>query len=150
MSKSSSEEKVSEVFSDVCPLSVVPEQGPEQLRLADWDIPGSVATSDSWSISPVSCGNVPDGSVNRQISAFAWQCCSKDLLLSVKRLDRCDRHQILHSMGELPVESDQRVGVELGQCHVLGVKGVRPPEQAGGLPCDVLKDPVSERGVRGR
>ena len=46
------------MFSDVCPLSVVPEQGPEQLRLADWDISGSVATSDSWSISPVSCGNV--------------------------------------------------------------------------------------------
>ncbi len=48
-------------------------------------------------------------------------------------------------MGELPVERDQRVGVELGQCHVLGVKGVRPPEQDGGLPCDVLKDAVPEQ-----
>ena len=32
--------------------------------------------------------------------------------------------------------------MELGQGHVLGVKGVWPPEQAGGLPCDVLKDAV--------
>jgi hypothetical protein len=39
----------------------------------------------------------------------------------------------------------QRVGVELGQGDVLGVKGVRPPEQDGGLPHDVLKDAVSEQ-----
>jgi hypothetical protein len=45
----------------------------------------------------------------------------------------------------LPVERDQRVGVELGQGHVLGVKGVRPAEQAGGLPGDILKDAVSEQ-----
>jgi len=48
-------------------------------------------------------------------------------------------------MGELPVESDQRVGVKLGQCHVLGVKGVRPPEQDGCLPCDLLEDAVPEQ-----
>jgi hypothetical protein len=56
---------------------------------------------------------------------------------SVQGLERCDRHQVLHGVGELPVERDQRVGVELGQGHVLGVKGVGPPEQDGGLPCDV-------------
>src|SRR5215831_520064 len=67
------------------------------------------------------------------------------LLRSVQRFDGCDRHQILHGMGELPIERDQRVAVELGQGDVLGVKGVRPPEQAGGLPCDVLKDAVSEQ-----
>ena len=60
-------------------------------------------------------------------------------------LDRYDCHQILHGVGELPVECDQRVGMKLGQGDVLGVKGVRPPEQAGGLPCDVLKDAVSEQ-----
>jgi hypothetical protein len=59
--------------------------------------------------------------------------------------DRCDRHQVLHGTGELPVECDQRVGVELGQCHVLGVKGTGPPGQAGGLPCDVLQDAVPEQ-----
>jgi hypothetical protein len=29
--------------------------------------------------------------------------------------------------------------------HVLGVKGISPPEQDGGLPCDVLKDAVPEQ-----
>ncbi len=48
-------------------------------------------------------------------------------------------------MGELPIEGDQRVGMKLGQSHVLGVKGVRPPEQASGLPCDVLKHAVAEQ-----
>ena len=33
-------------------------------------------------------------------------------------------------MGELPIERDQRISMELGQGDVLGVKGVRPPEQA--------------------
>ena len=37
-------------------------------------------------------------------------------------LDRYDCHQILHGVGELPVECDQRVGVELGQGDVLGIK----------------------------
>src|SRR5437016_1798127 len=32
-----------------------------------------------------------------------------------------------------------------GQGDVLGVKGVRPAEQAGGLPCDILEDAVSEQ-----
>lgn len=67
------------------------------------------------------------------------------LLRSVQRLDRCDRHQILYGVGEVPVERDQRVGVELGQCDVLGVKGVWPPEQAGGLPGDILEDAVPEQ-----
>ena len=58
LSTSSSEEKVSEVFSIVCPLSAVPGQRPEQLRLADLDISVSVVTSDSRPLSPVSCGNV--------------------------------------------------------------------------------------------
>ena len=45
----------------------------------------------------------------------------------------------------MPVERDQRVGMELSQCDVLGGKGIRPPEQDGGLPCDVLKDAVPEQ-----
>jgi hypothetical protein len=45
-----------------------------------------------------------------------------DLPRSVQRLDRGDRHQILHGTGELPVQRDQPVGVELGQCHVLGAR----------------------------
>jgi hypothetical protein len=76
---------------------------------------------------------------------FAWQCRSLGLPRSVQRLDRCDRHQVLHGIGELPVERDQRVGVKLGQGDVLGVKGVRPPEQDCRLPCDVLKDAIPEQ-----
>jgi hypothetical protein len=49
-------------------------------------------------------------------------------LRSVQRLERCDRDQILHGIGELPIERDQRVGVELSQCDVLGVERIRPPE----------------------
>jgi hypothetical protein len=47
--------------------------------------------------------------------------------------------------GELPVERDQRVGGELGQCDVPGVEGAGPAEQDGGLPCDVLQDAVPEQ-----
>src|SRR5215470_9587598 len=36
-----------------------------------------------------------------------------------------------------------RRGVESGRR--TSVKGVGPPEQAGGLPCDILKDAVSEQ-----
>jgi hypothetical protein len=36
---------MSDTFSTVCPLSVVPEPEPELLQLADPDIPVSVATS---------------------------------------------------------------------------------------------------------
>jgi len=35
--------------------------------------------------------------------------------------------------------------MELGQGDVPGVKGVRPPQQDGGLPCDVLKDAVPQQ-----
>jgi hypothetical protein len=45
----------------------------------------------------------------------------------------------------LPVEGDQRVGVQLGQGDVLGVKGVRPAEQDGGLPRDALQDAVAQQ-----
>ena len=48
-------------------------------------------------------------------------------------------------MGELPIEHDQSVGLELGQSNVLGVKRVRSPELVGDLPCDVLQDGVSEQ-----
>ena len=34
---------------------------------------------------------------------------------------------------------------ELGQCDVLGVEGVGPSEQDGGLPSDVLQDAVPEQ-----
>jgi hypothetical protein len=48
-------------------------------------------------------------------------------------------------MGELPIECDECVGLELGQSDVLGVIGVGPPEVVGDLPSDVLEDAVSER-----
>ncbi len=76
--------------------------------------------------------------------AIGRQDGSQGLLRSGQRLDRCDSHQILDGMGELPVERDQSIGLELGQSDVLGVKRVRPPELVGDLPCDVLK----ERGLR--
>jgi dihydrolipoamide dehydrogenase len=50
-----------------------------------------------------------------------------------QRPDRYDSHQILHGIGEPAIEHDQRVGLELGQRDVLGVKRVRPPELP--LPC---------------
>ena len=76
---------------------------------------------------------------------FAWQYGSQGPLRSVQHLERCDHHQVLHGVGELPVERDQRVSVELGQGDVLGVEGVGPPEQDGGFPCDALKDAVAEQ-----
>jgi hypothetical protein len=42
------------------------------------------------------------------VSAFAWQGRSHGLLRSVRRLGRCHRHQILHGIGEVPIERDQR------------------------------------------
>jgi hypothetical protein len=53
--------------------------------------------------------------------------------------DRCDSHQILRGLGELPVERDECVCVELGQGDVLRVKCVIPPKLAGDLPCDILE-----------
>ena len=41
---------------------------------------------------------------------------------SAEGFDGCDRDQVLDGAGEVPVEGDQRVGVELGQGDVLGVK----------------------------
>jgi hypothetical protein len=51
-------------------------------------------------------------------------------------------------MSELLVERDQRVGAELSQRDVLGVKGIGPPEQDGGLPGDVLQDAVPSSRIR--
>ena len=48
-------------------------------------------------------------------------------------------------MGELAIECDECVGLELGQSDVLGVIGVGPPELVGDLPSHVLKDTVSEQ-----
>jgi len=48
----------------------------------------------------------------------------------------------------VPVERDQRVGVELGQCDVFGVIGIGPAEQDGGLSGDVLQDAVPEQPDR--
>ncbi len=79
------------------------------------------------------------------MSAIGRQDRSQGLLRSEQRLDRCDSHQILHGMGELPIERDQSVGLELGQGDVLGVKRVRPPELVGDLPCDFLKLAVLEQ-----
>ena len=45
----------------------------------------------------------------------------------------------------MPVECDQRVGVELSQCDVLGVEGIGPAEHDRGFPCDVLQDAVPEQ-----
>jgi hypothetical protein len=58
------------------------------------------------------------------MSAFAWRGRSQGLLRSGQRLDRRDSHQILHGMGELPIERDKSVGLQLGQSVVLGVKRV--------------------------
>ena len=70
---------------------------------------------------------------------------TQGLLRSEQRLDRCDSHQIFHGIGELPVERDQSVGLELGQSDVLGVKRVGPAELIGDLPCDDLKLVVFEQ-----
>jgi hypothetical protein len=42
-------------------------------------------------------------------------------MCSGQRLDGCNHHQILRCLGELPVERDDGVGLELGQGNVLGV-----------------------------
>lgn len=77
--------------------------------------------------------------------AFARWCRSWVLLRSVPRLDGWDHHQVLARIGEVGAEGDQRVGAQLGQGGVLGVEGVRPPEQAGGLPGDALQDAVAQQ-----
>ena len=59
--------------------------------------------------------------------------------------DRCDSHQILHGLGEVPVQRDEGVCVKLGQGDVFGVKCVIPPKLVGDLPCDVLEDAVSQQ-----
>jgi hypothetical protein len=48
-------------------------------------------------------------------------------------------------MGELPIEGDECVRLELGQSDVLGVICAGPPEVVGDLPGDVLKNAVSEQ-----
>jgi hypothetical protein len=55
------------------------------------------------------------------MSAIGWHDRPQGLLRSEQRLDRCDSHQILRGIGELPIERDQSVGLELGQSDVLGV-----------------------------
>ena len=62
--------------------------------------------------------------------------------------DRRDRYQPRHSLRELRVERDERVGLELGQGEVLGLERVGPPELVGDLPRDALKDAVSEQSNR--
>ena len=52
---------------------------------------------------------------------------------------------VLHGIGESPVEGDRRVGVELSQRDVLGLEGIGPSEQDGGLPGGVLQDAVPEQ-----
>jgi hypothetical protein len=84
----------------------------------------------------------PDPTCTTQMSAIGWHDRSQGLLRSEQRLDRCDSHQILRGIGELPIERDQSVGLELGQSDVLGVKRARPPELIGDIPCRVLKDMV--------
>jgi hypothetical protein len=63
---------------------------------------------------------------------------------SAQRGDGCNGHQLLRVVGELLIERDQRVCLELGQSDVLGDKRVGPPELVGDRPCAGLKDPVSE------
>jgi hypothetical protein len=66
--------------------------------------------------------------------------------ISIRTVPRwCVRHQVLYSVGECRIERDERVGLELGQGDLSGVRGVRPPEGVGDLSCEVLKDPVSEQ-----
>jgi hypothetical protein len=92
----------------------------------------------------------PGSGISRHLwtEAIAWPTKAvrrRSPFRSVQRLDRRDRDQVLHGIGEVPVERDQRVGVRLGQCDVLGVKGVRPPEQDGGFPRDLLEDAVPQQ-----
>src|SRR5450631_473089 len=68
-----------------------------------------------------------------------WRPCGRCVQSGQSLLGR-DRHQVLHGGGELRIERDERVGLELGQGDVLGVERVWPPELVGDLPCDVLKD----------
>jgi hypothetical protein len=51
-------------------------------------------------------------------------------------------------MDEVPIEHDRHVGVELGQGDVPGVKGVRPPKQAGDLLCHALQDAIPSNRIR--
>jgi hypothetical protein len=69
----------------------------------------------------------------------------RSFIESGQRFDRRDHHQAIHGAGERRIECDERVGLQLGQCDVLGVERVGPPELVGDLPCDVLKDTVSEQ-----
>jgi hypothetical protein len=62
-----------------------------------------------------------------------------------QRLNRCDAHQILHGTGELPIERDQGIGLQLGQGDVLGIQRVRPSELVGDIPRYALQHPVSEQ-----
>jgi hypothetical protein len=73
------------------------------------------------------------------LTAGGRQDRSQGLLQSEQGLDGCDSHQVLHGIGELPVQRDQSVGLELGQSDVLSVKCVRPAELVGDLPCGILK-----------
>jgi len=84
----------------------------------------------------------------RQIRALRRP--SVKVLRSGQRFDGRDHHYALHRVGELRVERDECIGLERSQCDVLGVERVRPPELVGDLPCDVLKDTVSERNSRRR
>jgi hypothetical protein len=64
---------------------------------------------------------------------------------SVEHLDGCDRHQVFHRIGELPVDRDQRVGVGAGSGRRTRRQCVRPPEQDGGLPHDLLEHAVAQQ-----
>src|SRR4051812_2290787 len=46
--------------------------------------------------------------------------------------------------GEFPVRGGQRVRLQLGQCDVLGLVGVRPVQLGGYSPCVVLQYSVAE------
>jgi hypothetical protein len=49
-----------------------------------------------------------------------------------------------HDRKDLGVRGGQRIRLQLGQCDVLGLVGVRPAQLGGYSPCVVLQRPVAE------
>jgi hypothetical protein len=69
---------------------------------------------------------------------------------SCQRLDRRrgdDPFDLAHQLG---VEGDERIRLQLGECDVLGVVGLGPPQPVGELPGPTPEDGVAEEADRQR
>ena len=60
-------------------------------------------------------------------------------------VDRGHRHEPPGCLGEPVVERDERVGLQPGECDVLGVEGVGPVELVGHVPRHALQHAVAEQ-----